>query len=113
MRKQALFGILCRNGYVGAELVPSVESATLLPSLTNKPVKRAFIVYSDTWRGYTGIAANGYVHSLIDRSKGVFFGTKGNHISGLEGFWGYLKRNFASKGGIRQEKLPLYLAEYV
>jgi transposase-like protein len=29
----------------------------------------------------------------------------------LEGFWGYLKRRLASKGGIRKEKLPLYLAE--
>ena len=27
--------------------------------------------------------------------------------------WGYLKRRLAAKGGIRQERLPLYLAEYV
>jgi hypothetical protein len=38
---------------------------------------------------------------------------KGNHINGMEGFWGYLKRKLASKGGIRREKLPLYLGEYV
>jgi transposase-like protein len=38
---------------------------------------------------------------------------RGNHINGLEGFWGYLKRKLASKGGIRREKLPLYLGEYV
>ena len=25
---------------------------------------------------------------------------KGNHINGLEGFWGYLKRKLVSKGGI-------------
>jgi transposase-like protein len=31
----------------------------------------------------------------------------------MEGFWGYLKRNLAAKGGIRRERLPLYLAEYV
>ncbi|MFH1540991.1 MAG: hypothetical protein ABID79_03960 [Elusimicrobiota bacterium] len=30
-----------------------------------------------------------------------------------EKFWGYLKRKLVSKGGIRKEKLPLYLAEYV
>lgn len=38
---------------------------------------------------------------------------KGNHFNGLEGFWGYLKRMLAAKGGIRCERLPLYLAEYV
>ncbi len=36
-----------------------------------------------------------------------------NHINGLEGFLGYLKRQLASRGGIRKERLPLYLAEYV
>ncbi|MEF9475742.1 MAG: hypothetical protein L0958_03430, partial [Candidatus Mariimomonas ferrooxydans] len=38
---------------------------------------------------------------------------QGNHVNGLEGFWGYLKRKLASKGGIRKERLPLYLTEYV
>jgi len=38
---------------------------------------------------------------------------KGNHINGLEGFWGYLKRKLASKGGITRSRLPFYLAEYV
>ena len=110
--KQPVFGILCRNGYVWAEMVPGVESATLLP-LINKRVKRGSIVYSDTWRGYTGIAANGYVHRLVDHGKGEFSDTKGTHINGLEGFWGYLKRKLAAKGGIRRERLPLYLGEYV
>lgn len=36
-----------------------------------------------------------------------------NHINGLEGFWGYLKRKLAAKGGIRRKYLSLFLAEYV
>lgn len=39
--------------------------------------------------------------------------SKGSHISGQEGLWRYLKRWLAAKGSIRQERLPLYLAEYV
>jgi hypothetical protein len=35
----------------------------------------------------------------------------GDHINGLEEFWGYLKLKLASKRGIRREKLPLYLGE--
>jgi len=31
----------------------------------------------------------------------------------LEGFWGYLKRKLAAKGGIRRDTLFLYLGEYV
>jgi transposase-like protein len=70
--KQSVFGILCRNGFVWAELVSGVEAVILLP-LSNTRVKRGSIVYSDTWRGYTGIAANGYVHRLIEHNRGEFF----------------------------------------
>lgn len=35
---------------------------------------------------------------------------KSNHINGLEGFFGYLKRQLAARGGIRKNRL---LAEYV
>ena len=60
-----------------------------------------------------GLAAKGYVHRLVKHHKGEYSDRKGNHINGLEGFWGYLKRRLAAKGGIRKERLPLYLAEYV
>jgi transposase-like protein len=56
-----------------------------------------------------GIAARGYVHCLVNHGEKQ---GKGNHINGLEGFWGDLKRKLASKGGITTQKLPLYLAEY-
>jgi hypothetical protein len=62
-------------------------------------VSTGSIVCSDTWKAYTGIAARGYVHHLVNHGKRKYSGAKGNHINGLEGFWGYLKREFASKGG--------------
>jgi transposase len=110
--KQAVFGILCRNGQVWAEVVPNVEANTLLP-LLRKRVASGAVVCSDTFRSYTGIAAKGYVHRLVRHDQQDYSDGRGNHINGLEGFWGYLKRLLAAKGGIRQERLPLYLAEYV
>ena len=109
--KQAVFGILCRNGKVWAELIANAEAKQLQPRIL-KQVKKGSVVFSDTWRGYTGIAAKGYVHRLVKHSKDTFV-TDGNHINGLEGFWGYLKRKLAAKGGIRQSRLHLYLGEYV
>jgi len=109
--KQAVFGILCRNGKVWAELIDNAEAKQLQPRIL-KQVKKGSVVFSDTWRGYTGIAAKGYVHRLVKHSKDNFV-TNGNHINGLEGFWGYLKRKLAAKGGIRQYRLHLYLGEYV
>lgn len=110
--KTPVFGILCRGGKVWAEIVPDVEGRTLLP-LIKKRVKPGSVVCTDTWKSYTGVAANGYVHRLVKHQEGEYVHGQGNHINGLEGFWGYLKRRLAAKGGIRKERLPLYLAEYV
>jgi transposase len=110
--KQAVFGILCRNGRVWAELIDSVEAKNLQPRIL-KQVKQGSVICSDTWRGYTGIAAKGYVHRLVNHGKNEYVDVHGNHINGLEGFWGYLKRKLAAKGGIRKERLYLYLGEYV
>ena len=50
---------------------------------------------------------------MVKHHAGEYSDGKGSHINGLEGFWGYLKRRLAAKGGIRKERLPFYLAEYV
>jgi len=110
--KQPVFGILCRNGQVWAEIVENVEAATLQPLISSK-VKAGSIVCSDMWRAYTGIASRGFVHRLVNHGDRECSDGKGNHINGLEGFWGYLKRKLAAKGGIRRAKLYLYLGEYV
>jgi transposase-like protein/DNA-directed RNA polymerase subunit RPC12/RpoP len=110
--KQPAFGILCRNGKIWAELVSGVEAKDLQPRI-EKQVRKGSTVCSDTWRGYTGIAAKGYVHRMVKHGQNEYSDKKGNHINGLEGFWGYLKRKLAAKGGIRQKRLHLYLGEYV
>jgi len=110
--KQPVFGILCRGGKVWAEVVEDVEASTLMP-LIRKRVKKGSTVYSDTWKSYTGVAARGYVHRLVDHGKKEYSDGHGNHINGLEGFWGYLKRQLAAKGGVRRDRLPLFLGEYV
>lgn len=111
-KKQPVFGILCRSGQVWAEVVNDVEADTLQPLISRK-VSSGSTICSDTWKAYTGIAAKGYVHRLVNHGDKKYSDGKGNHINGLEGFWGFLKRKLASKGGITKPKLPLYLAEYV
>ena len=110
--KQPVFGILCRSGKVWAKLMDKTEAIDLQP-LIEKQVRKGSTVCSDTWRGYTGIAAKGYVHRLVKHSEYEYSDKKGNHINGLEGFWGYLKRKLSAKGGIRRKRLPIYLGEYV
>ena len=109
--KQPVFGILCRSGKVFARLVDDTEAKDLIPIITRK-VKPGSKICSDTYRSYTGLAAMGYVHRTVEHRIKEY--TKGkNHINGLEGFWGYLKRKLAAKGGVRRRYLNLFLGEYV
>jgi transposase-like protein len=110
-RKTPVFGILCRGGQVWAQVVPNV-SGTTLQGLIRRRVRAGTTIWSDTFTSYTGIATKGYVHRLVRHDPGRY-GSGERHINGLEGFWGYLKRRLAAKGGIRRERLSLYLAEYV
>jgi transposase-like protein len=110
--KTPVFGILCRDGQVWAQVVPDLSAQTLWP-LIRRHVRRGSVVCTDALRTYTGIATKGYVHRLVQHDQGEFKSRQGTHINGLEGFWGYLKRRLAAKGGIRRERLPLYVAEYV
>ncbi|MBI4200095.1 MAG: IS1595 family transposase, partial [Chloroflexi bacterium] len=109
--KQAVFRIMWREGQVRAEVIPSLEAKTLLPFL-KKNLVRGTVVNSEGRHTYTGIAAGGHIHRLVSPRQGVR-GGRGGRLSPLEGFWAYLKGRLASKGGIRLDRLPLYLAEYV
>ena len=113
--KQPIFGILCRGGLVWAELVPNIRARTVLPFVDQR-VAPGSVVWTDSMTSfsgkYTGLATRGYIHRIINHKK-QFSDSHGGHINGLEGFWGYLKRQLMAKGGIRHERLHLYLAEYV
>jgi len=109
--KQPVFAILCRSGKVFAQVVSDTEAKDLIP-IIEKKVRKGARICSDTWRAYTGLATRGYVHRTVEHQKKEYVRGK-NHINGLEGFFGYLKRQLASRGGVRRERLPFYLAEYV
>ena len=91
--------------------MPDTEAEDLVP-IIEKKIKKGAKILSDTWRAYTGLATRGYVHRTVEHKEKEYVKGK-NHINGLEGFFGYLKRQLASRGGIRRERLPFYLAEYV
>jgi transposase-like protein len=110
--KTAVFGIRCRSGQVWAEVVPSLDARLLMASI-DAHVTKGSVVCSDELQSYTGVAAQGYVHRLVRHGGGQYSDGRGTHINGLEGFWGYLKRHLVSRGGIRRERLPLFLNQYV
>jgi len=107
--KQAVFRIMWRDGEVRAEVLPNLEAKTLL-LLLEKGLRTP--ANSATLHTYTGIAAGGHIYRVVGPMQAVRSGP-GGHLNPLEGFWGYLKRRLSAKGGVRRNRLPLYLGEYV
>lgn len=109
--KQAIFGMLSRDtGQVVAFPIPNLKSETLLAALKANLASGAK-VYTDGWTGYAHVI-DFFLHEKVDHQAGIYVrGTV--HTNSIESFWGYLKRRLKITGGIRTERLPLFLGEEV
>lgn len=106
------FAIVWDNGKVRIEIVSDAKSERLLP-LIPKPVSQDSPVYSDPEKSPVQTAQESALRPSAEQHAVEEIAAEESEINRLRGFWGYLKRQLAGKGGIRRERLPLYLAEYV
>ncbi|ADQ81371.1 IS1595-like element ISRan1 family transposase [Riemerella anatipestifer] len=98
--KQPVFGVFEREGRVYTELIPNAKSETLRKVIRGK-VSLESILFTDGWRGYSGLLDMGYEkHFRIDKSKN-FSTQNGVHINGIESFWSFTKRRLAKFNGIK------------
>lgn len=112
-RKTIVFGVCKRHGKVYTEVVADCTKATLLAAIRGKVDIRS-IVHSDGWGGYDGLVDMGYKkHLRVDHSANEFSSrsVRGNHINGIEGFWGYAKTRLARFRGMHQQTFCLHLKE--
>ena len=85
---------------VSPELIPDAKSATLRKVIRGK-VSFESALFTDGWRGYSGLLDMGYEkHFRIDKSKS-FSNQNGVHINGIESFWSFTKRRLAKFNGVK------------
>lgn len=112
-RKTPVFDIFKRHGKVYAEIVPDCSNAVLSAAIRGK-VSLNSIICSDGWRGYDGLVDLGYKkHLRVDHSRSEFSSrrVRGNHINGIEGFWGYAKSRLSRFRGMHPQTFPFHLKE--
>jgi transposase len=108
--KVPVFGIKKRDdGTVYTEIIKNAEKSTLLP-IIKKIIKQKSTIYSDGWRSYDGLVFDGYKHYRINHSK-QYSNRQGNHINGIENFWGYSKQRLAKFHGLSRESFFYHLKE--
>lgn len=98
--KEPIIGILEKNGKIFARIL-NIEP----DEVKNFLKKKEKTDFKEDWVKNFGLIFKGSFFRLNSEKK--------YQIDTLEAFWGYLKRKLSLKGGIRKEKLPLYLGEYV
>jgi hypothetical protein len=71
--------------------------------------KTRHLVASPTLHPYAAVVYRGRFYRLARATTGH----PARRFGGIEAFWAYLQRKLRAKGGIRRERLQLYLSEYV
>jgi transposase-like protein len=91
--------------------VPDIKSATLSAIIRGRAGIES-VIHTDGWRGYDGLVDLGYEkHFRVGHDENEFSNSKGNHINGIEGFWGYAKHRLVKFKGVPKEKFIFYLKE--
>ena len=107
--KNPIIGIFYLKEKVYAKILTNIKPEDLKSFLKNQEGKE-FTSFFESWQKNTGIIYKGKLYKIISFKKSK---EENYQIDSIETFWGYLKRKLSSKGGIRKEKLPLFLGEYV
>jgi len=107
LNKQAVFGILERNGRVYTAIVNDVSAKTLFQHIKQK-TRKGSVFYTDDFTSYKDLRQYGK-HNRIKHSKS--FGKGHNHINGIEGFWSFAKERFHKYHGINRKNYLSYVKE--
>ena len=109
--KTIVFGLFKRNGKVYTEIVPDAKAKTLQGIIRGRASIES-VIHTDGWRGYDGLVDLGYEkHFRVYHGKNEFSKGSGQHINGIESFWGYAKHRLVKFNGIPREKFVFYLKE--
>jgi transposase-like protein len=110
-QKIIVFGLYKRDSHVYTEIVPDCKAGTLSAIIRGKADIES-VIHTDGWRGYDGLVDLGYEkHFRVNHGENIFSSGDGNHINGIESFWGYAKHRLVKFNGVRKDRFPIYLKE--
>ena len=109
--KLPIVGLFSRDtGQVFVEVEPRKLDMQFVSGFVRRHVAMGSTVCTDGFKMYRGLWGSGYVHRWVDHAGGEMVrGTV--HTNNIEGFWGLMKRRMGCIGGMRRERLHLFVGE--
>jgi transposase-like protein len=109
--KTIVFGLYKRGEKMYTEIVPDVKAKTL-QALIRGRVDIESVIHTDGWKAYDGLVDLGYEkHYRVEHGKDEFSKGSGQHINGIESFWGFAKHRLGKFKGIPKYKFEIHLKE--
>lgn len=106
--KEAVFGLLNRDGKVVAYQVPDVTADTLEP-IIEATIEKGSVVNTDEWKSYNGLTKLNYKHRKVYHNRGQY--ADGDITTNrVENYWSNVKRTL--KGSYITVS-PKYLQNYI
>jgi ribosomal protein S27AE len=96
--------IFYKKEKVFAKVLTNIKPEELKDFIKNQDVN-----YSEKWQKNIGLVYKNHLYKNPIKN----LENRKYHLDLVEAFWGYLKKKLAAKGGVRKEKFPLFLGEYV
>lgn len=111
--KLPIVGLFSReSGQVYVELQQQKLSVNILFGIIERQVSKEGKLYTDGFRMYRGIKELAFHHEYVDHDGGEY--VRGDvHTNNIEGFWGIMKRKMGCIGGMRRDRLHLFVGEIV
>lgn len=109
--KLPILGIFDREtGQIYVEVMEKKLSMECIIKILHERLNLNSKVYTDAFKMYRMLPRFGYFHQYVDHLQGEYV-RKEIHTNNIEGFWGILKRKLSCIGGMRRDKLYLFVAE--
>jgi transposase-like protein len=111
--KLPIVGLFCRDsGQVFVDVEPKKLDVHYIFQTIQERVTPGSKVYTDGFKMYRGLSQLGYIHEFVDHAHDEY--VRGDiHTNNIEGFWGILKRKMSCIGGMRRNRLHLFVGEIV
>jgi transposase-like protein len=111
--KLPIVGIFDRySGQVYAEVLEKKLSIDHIIRVLHNHAVRGTMIYTDGFNMYRILWTERFLHAYVNHDAGEY--VRGQvHTNNIEGFWGILKRKMSCIGGMRRERLHLFVAEIV
>lgn len=109
--KLPIVGIFDReSGQVVVRVEPRKLDTRFIFGLIKQHVRDHATIFTDGFKMYRGLTRLGYHHEFVDHAGGEL--VRGRvHTNNIEGFWGILKRKLGCIGGMRRDRLHLFVGE--